>query len=171
MGDTPTASEELPMAEKLALQRLRQGCGCRCCDHSEGSDCACACHATGECADRSPVKTFVEARVPHEPPAELHTASATELLDSVESWLTGFHSSVNGRGWNNQPAIPGDLMEAIAHHLKREAHEARPAPPLDCPRCAEMQRAVTQMARENRSLEKRINQLSAPPAAHAAPTE
>lgn len=35
----------------------RQGCTCTCCDHSEGSDCACDCHATGRCA-------FHEAKVP-----------------------------------------------------------------------------------------------------------
>jgi hypothetical protein len=25
-------------------------CRCACCNHNEGSDCACACHATGDCA-------------------------------------------------------------------------------------------------------------------------
>ena len=29
---------------------FRQGCECQCCDHGEGSDCACDCHATGRCA-------------------------------------------------------------------------------------------------------------------------
>ena len=38
------------MNESRVLNSLRQGCQCRCCDHGEGSDCACDCHAIGKCA-------------------------------------------------------------------------------------------------------------------------
>jgi hypothetical protein len=47
------------------------------------------------------------------------------LLKQVEAWLAGYHNSVNGRGWQNQPAIPADLLEAVAVRLRG----ARPSPP------------------------------------------
>jgi NTP pyrophosphatase (non-canonical NTP hydrolase) len=46
--------EQLDKEEVLAIFQ-RQGCACRCCDHAEGSDCACDCHAIGDCSAAAPV--------------------------------------------------------------------------------------------------------------------
>src|ERR1043165_2690425 len=42
----------------------RQGCICSCCDHGEGSDCACECHANGLCAFQM---SAARAAAPEEP--------------------------------------------------------------------------------------------------------
>jgi len=53
---TPTQPKADPLSVSRAPQEqpLRQGCACSCCDHAEGSDCACECHASGLCASRAP---------------------------------------------------------------------------------------------------------------------
>ena len=54
-------SDDLPTPEDMAIEPdvvaaederpdLRLGCTCQCCNHAEGSDCACSCHRFGKCA-------------------------------------------------------------------------------------------------------------------------
>lgn len=59
--DAVRCSRELSQASARAMDaegggegqdrvNLRQGCVCQCCDHLEGSDCACDCHSEGLCS-------------------------------------------------------------------------------------------------------------------------
>lgn len=57
----------------ITCDSVRQGCLCRCCDHGESTDCACACHADGACSwtGGKPVREPSEA--------EQATAGMTEI--------------------------------------------------------------------------------------------
>lgn len=62
-------AELLVLRQQIGQAELRQGCHCQCCDHGEGSDCACECHADGKCA----------ARLPRETPQELDREVAERI--------------------------------------------------------------------------------------------
>ncbi len=47
----------------------RQGCLCSCCDHGEGSDCACDCHSDGLCSYAGPVAMAREHPASSPPPS------------------------------------------------------------------------------------------------------
>jgi hypothetical protein len=79
--------------------------------------------------------------------------SISELTEQSEI----FYQALRGKG-TMADAIAG--FERLHDNLPKE-DKASDKDLMPCANCAEMQRALTQVARENRSLEKRIVQLQA----------
>jgi hypothetical protein len=91
---------------------LRQGCTCRCCDHSEGSDCGCDCHANGKCSSALP------------PVQEIGHIKKDDEKEASRVDHTQYDQPLATAGLRNEVVPTRALAEAIA----REAHAGQTEP-------------------------------------------
>lgn len=127
---TAQARETAQVQAELREAYLRQGCACSCCDHGEGSDCACECHATGKCA----AETARVSRAPQvEPPCDKVCQDCGSIftigeLEREDRAVWG-HPCRDSKGWSNPIDKPSSGRERRCESFRAPVQPARAPQP------------------------------------------